>query len=169
MVSARIHAKELDVQHMRQPGNRVPIARMGRTEGPDDAFPAQPLTHKTILGHIFIIVITDKFMRPYLAVNTKDCPNENRTQDDIQPQSGPYIRIDCFYMVSRSQMMRPLTVSIHYQGFVNSRGIITVPFKYHTINSISWGLKLWEKRISVLLSGGFIGLYSPENDGCKHG
>ena len=38
MVSARVHAKELNIQHVGQPGNRVPVAGMGRPEGPDDAF-----------------------------------------------------------------------------------------------------------------------------------
>jgi hypothetical protein len=69
---------------------------MGRTEGPDDAFPAQPLTHKTILGHIFIIVITDKIMRANLPVYN-NCGQDNKAAyNDIRPYVMSNFFIDKF-------------------------------------------------------------------------
>ena len=84
MMPAWTHSEEFNIQHVRQPGNRVPIAGTGRPEGPDDAFFAQPLTHIGILCHIFIIVITDKIMCASLPVYGKCGQDKKNANDDIR-------------------------------------------------------------------------------------
>ena len=42
MVGARVQAEELAVEHVRQAGQRVPVARHGPREGPDQTVRRQP-------------------------------------------------------------------------------------------------------------------------------
>ena len=52
MMAAGVHSEELDVRHVAQPREGMPVAVMGGGEGPVEAFFAPAGLHPTILGYI---------------------------------------------------------------------------------------------------------------------
>ena len=50
---------DLAVQHVRQPGQRMPVARV-KTKRPDQASPSQAGLHQRIIRHILLIIILNK-------------------------------------------------------------------------------------------------------------
>ena len=57
----------------------MPIARMSRSECPDDTLKSQTFLNMTILCDVKIIVEIYKIMVTYLPINSKDSHNEKYT------------------------------------------------------------------------------------------
>ena len=62
----RLQAEELDVQHMRNPGQGVPIAGIGRSQRPGQAFNGQAILNRFIFIHIDGVIIGDEFAMTHL-------------------------------------------------------------------------------------------------------
>jgi hypothetical protein len=61
MVAAGIGPKQLPVQHMRNPGKRVPVAAAFHVpEGPDQPFHSQPCLNMYIISNINRIIVVDE-------------------------------------------------------------------------------------------------------------
>ena len=57
MVLAGVEAEELHVQHVREPGQGMPVGGVGGGEGPRDGLPAQPLLDVRVFGDIDLVVV----------------------------------------------------------------------------------------------------------------
>ena len=60
MVPAGIKAEELAIRHVRQPGQRVPIARITDVESPAAGFEGQPRVDVGIADDVLVVIIIDK-------------------------------------------------------------------------------------------------------------
>jgi hypothetical protein len=64
VVCSGIHPEELDVEHVREPGRRVPVAGLQRREGPPRAFQGQPGLHARVLAHVQVVVVAHEVASP---------------------------------------------------------------------------------------------------------
>ena len=70
MVHAGAQSVNLAIQHVREPGYRMPVGLLFvfKTESPNDAVQANSGLDVLIVGDIQIVVEVDKIMVPYLPV-----------------------------------------------------------------------------------------------------
>jgi len=68
VMSARVHAVKLDVSHVRQPGDRMPVACIKRGKGPNNIFACYAVCHMKVVRHVFIIVETHERVISHLRV-----------------------------------------------------------------------------------------------------
>ena len=70
-VSSGVGPEELDVQHVRQPGQRMPIGfiLLRKTEGPTESFDSEPIKNTRVFRDIRAIVIDDEVMLPPFVTN----------------------------------------------------------------------------------------------------
>ena len=73
MMSARIQTIKLTVQHMGNPGQRMPVGGMEMGEGPDDSLDRQTARDLRILIDIVAVIKIDELVMNRLA---KDQPGE---------------------------------------------------------------------------------------------
>jgi hypothetical protein len=55
-----VQTEELDVGHVHEPGERVPVVDVGGGKGPDEAVYGQPLPDDRIVGDVVIVVEDDQ-------------------------------------------------------------------------------------------------------------
>src|SRR2546430_1873525 len=80
-VPACVRAKKLAIDHVRNPGERMPIRRIKRGERPDESGAVNTAIHHRIFPDIRWVIQSDELMPNYLCVNPKrDCPKSE--QDD---------------------------------------------------------------------------------------
>ena len=84
MVSAGPGAEELAVQHVRKPGEGVPIGRMAAGQRPGDPLGRQAVSDMEVLIHVFVVVAGDEHVLERLAEDEKD--GQQQETGDGQPQ-----------------------------------------------------------------------------------
>ena len=72
VVARRVHAENLNIQHVRQPRNWMPEFSVGAAESPFDTFQRQALLHCGVAGNIYIIIVIYKVEAQHLRVYNKD-------------------------------------------------------------------------------------------------
>ena len=75
--------KELNVQHMGQPGEGMPVAGMGGGQSPFDIFQAQTGFDMQIVCNVLVVVETNKIVVLHLPISSKGCHNEKQTDYGI--------------------------------------------------------------------------------------
>ena len=60
VMASRLQPIELAVRHVRNPGQRMPVARHLRPQGPTHAFPGQTFRRDRVAGHVGNVVEVDK-------------------------------------------------------------------------------------------------------------
>ena len=60
MMSGRIHPEPLDIRHVRNPCERVPITSIISRERPNEVSPSQPLQHVGVIGHVVRVIVIDE-------------------------------------------------------------------------------------------------------------
>src|SRR5438309_3695232 len=88
MMSARIQAVELAIDHMRNPRQRMPVRRVNMPEGPDNSIHAEAPHYLGISRYVIGIIIVDKPVVERLAEND---PGEHCQEDayrERQPAVG---------------------------------------------------------------------------------
>jgi hypothetical protein len=75
MVAAGIEAEELKIQHVRERGKRMPVSRVGLSEGQADAIERKARGHDRTFINVILIVISDELVPKGLA---KDQPDKTR-------------------------------------------------------------------------------------------
>ena len=60
MMRGRIQAEQFAVQHVREPGERVPVAEVPVVEGPFHATPRETGLDGRVLGDVIAVVIDDE-------------------------------------------------------------------------------------------------------------
>lgn len=85
MVTRGADSEYLHIEHVRQPRQRVPVARMPRAESPDDCAPRQAAGHVSVLTHKRGIVDGYEAEMPDRRVDD----NCDRNQGRREPQDLP--------------------------------------------------------------------------------
>jgi hypothetical protein len=75
MMSQRLEAINLTIQHMRNAGERMPVVRMHMSEGPSNAVESKTVLDPWIVIYILIIVVVNEPMPKGLP---EDHPNNSR-------------------------------------------------------------------------------------------
>ena len=65
-----VQGKELHVEHVREPGQRVPVAGMTGAESPDCAMPIQPGQHRPILCDVIRVVEADEVVMEHRPIGS---------------------------------------------------------------------------------------------------
>ena len=88
---ARVQAEDLAVQHVRKPGERVPVGRVGLGEGPDDAVGAEAVAYARVLGDVGAVVVgLEEAMVGHLGVQHE----RDQEEDEPDPARGR-VRAPC--------------------------------------------------------------------------
>ena len=80
------------IQHMGNPGQRVPVANAREAKGPPDGLDCQPVLDMAVFSDIFVIVKIEKLMMPDIAVGKKDDQN-NHTWNNGLEGKGPQVEV----------------------------------------------------------------------------
>ena len=67
MMAAGLQAIKLAVEHVREPGERVPVAGVVRSEGPGDSLAGQPPIDMRVFTDVFVVVEVDELVAGRLA------------------------------------------------------------------------------------------------------
>ncbi len=109
VMSGRIQPVKLAIQHMRKPGERMPIGRMQMGKGPDDASSRQTARDVRILKDVIAVIKIDELMMNRLAEDHPgDCGQKKADPEDhpaVVPASA-FPRDDlglrfCLHSISR--------------------------------------------------------------------
>ena len=82
MVRSRVHPEKLNIQHMGQPGQGVPVGRIEGGKCPPDAVRLQTLPNVRIVDEVLAVVETDKIMVAHLPKDGKRCKDEKQTDQN---------------------------------------------------------------------------------------
>ncbi len=88
MMARRIQPKQLIVERMRQPCQRMPIRRVGGREGPLDGAPGGVTLDVAVRGDVFLIVQDDERVPNNWAVECDGPRREQDAEDDNQVLAG---------------------------------------------------------------------------------
>jgi hypothetical protein len=62
VLGSGLGVKELVIEHMRKPGQRVPVREVARREGPFDILPGKPRLNGRVFENIDVVVVVDRFV-----------------------------------------------------------------------------------------------------------
>ena len=68
VVPSRSQTEQLAIEHVRHPGERMPVGNRHRCEGPSNVAPGQTLMNARILPDVSAVIIVNKFMLERLQV-----------------------------------------------------------------------------------------------------
>ena len=69
MMETRLQSKQLTVEHVRYPGQRMPVACMEGCKGPGNVPRRETRLYVAVLRHVFIVIKTNEFVIVNLPVN----------------------------------------------------------------------------------------------------
>src|SRR6516225_1655246 len=77
-MASRTQSPQLAIQHVRNPGERMPVANVTVTEGPADFSSREPRTDVRVFGYVGFIVEIDEFMPENAGIDGKgdECQTE---------------------------------------------------------------------------------------------
>ena len=81
MMSRWFHPEHRDVCHVREPCDRMPVARVTRGERPLEAFRRESLLNHFIRRHIIVIIIVDELILQHGPVGEQRGNDECRDAD----------------------------------------------------------------------------------------
>ena len=84
VVAPRVQAEELNVGHVRQPRERVPVVDVGGGKGPHEAVHGQPPPDDRVIGDIVVVVEADEAVIDHRAVD-----DQRQTHDNGADQNRP--------------------------------------------------------------------------------
>src|SRR5438876_7126855 len=82
-VTACVRAKELAIDHVRNPSERMPVRRIKRGERPDESRAANTAVHHWIFLDIRGVIQSDELMPDHLRVNPKRYYHQAEQDDKI--------------------------------------------------------------------------------------
>ena len=81
LMSARAEAEELAVEHVREPRDRMPIARLRGGECPPNAVPVQPSLHHRVVRYQAGIVVVDEIVVSQRQVDQRRSQCQQQAHD----------------------------------------------------------------------------------------
>jgi len=88
MMSSRIQAKQLTIKRVRDPGKRMPVARVGGEKCPFDPSGSETCFYYWIINDVLRIIIIDELKTCYLPEDA----NGNRRQQETDKLSAANLR-----------------------------------------------------------------------------
>lgn len=88
MMAGRIETIKLAVDHVRNPGERMPVAGMDMDEGPADAARRKAATDLRILEDVIAVIKVDEFVAQRLAKNEPGNRAEKNNDGERKPAIG---------------------------------------------------------------------------------
>ena len=85
MMHHRTCTEKMAIEHMGQPGQRMPIAEYGRSESPFDVAERKPRPDILVVRNIMGVVESDKLARENLPVNRKSYTRQGETNKRWRP------------------------------------------------------------------------------------
>src|ERR1035437_2209509 len=82
VVPPGVQTKYLAVQHVRQPGERVPVAHFRAAKGPLHARPGEASAHVAVVGDIEVVIVIDEV----IAQSREEHPEHDQEQQNAQAQ-----------------------------------------------------------------------------------
>ena len=91
MMAGGIETVKLAIHHVRNPGERMPVAGMDMSERPHDSIPTEPVIYSRILEDVIAVVEIYEFVAERLSEDQPDKRSENADDGERQPAipSGP--------------------------------------------------------------------------------
>ena len=80
-----IESEQLDIQHMRQPCQRMPVGRVGRGERPDEAFSGQACSYVGIFEDVLPVIEVHELVTAYLPVNCEGNDDQEQARQCCIP------------------------------------------------------------------------------------
>ena len=111
---ARIQSVELTVQHVGEPGDRMPVAFFRGSGGPDDIAKCQPGFDMQVFENIFRIIEVDKIMISYLAIHAQGGDDKKQRDPYFISYTQPFVfpvRLAFMHLKVTPGVLRPLNFS----------------------------------------------------------
>jgi len=89
MVPAGLEAKKLAIRHVRNPGQRVPVAGVAGGKSPNNIRPLQPALNLRVLGDVVRVVIVDEAMPRHRQKDRQGRQCQQQAQHARPPQPRP--------------------------------------------------------------------------------
>ena len=116
VMPAGVHAVDLRVEHVRNPGQRMPVAGVESRERPGDILPAQPGLNVRVLPDIIRVIEMNELKRDHRVIGRgDDRGEENADPEDTCRRSGPEVSASQILAssVGRHWLTRRWIVRIH--------------------------------------------------------
>ncbi len=92
MMPAGIHPVELDVEHVGDPRQRMPVRRISACQRPEEGVGSDPVTDMGIVGHIVRVVVGEELMAPNLPEDCENRDHEKEAHREIEAPRGYHAR-----------------------------------------------------------------------------
>jgi hypothetical protein len=86
---SRLYAKQLDIQHVGEPRERMPVCHGYRREGPEESFPGKAALDDGILRNVVRIIVLNEIVVYNLPVNRSGKKHEGDNDTDIETRFFP--------------------------------------------------------------------------------
>ena len=83
MVPGRILMKQLPVERVRQPGQRMPVPLLGCSESPGDRLPGEAVVDVKILRDVTVVVVIDERVAVDRVVERESGDHEEKAKNDV--------------------------------------------------------------------------------------
>ena len=83
MVPGRVLVKQLVVERVRQPGERMPVPLLGGRKGPGDSVPVDATLNVSVPGDVTVVIVVDEGMAVDLIVERQCRCHQQQTQCDV--------------------------------------------------------------------------------------
>ena len=81
MMRAGIEAENSAGEHVGEPGDGDPVARVTGFEGPNNSVQREAVFDERIVVNVFVVVVVDEFETPDMAVGDKGAEEEKEADD----------------------------------------------------------------------------------------
>ena len=88
MISPGLGAIQLAIQHVGDPGQRIPLLGHGRGKRPDNALRGEAAGNVGVVGNQLGVVVVDEFVRDRLGENQRDRQEQARADDRDDRRMG---------------------------------------------------------------------------------
>ena len=100
VMSSRVEPEPLNIEHVGEPGQRMPVAVFERAEGPPDSLQAQAVADDRILYDVLVVIISNEFETAYLPVDRRGDDDEGQSdQDGLIPCSFMLVIAFTFFLL----------------------------------------------------------------------
>ena len=83
MVPGRVLVKQLIVERVRQPGERMPVPLLGGREGPGDGVPVDAFVNVSVSGDITVVIVVNEGVAVDRIVKRQCRYHQQQTQYDV--------------------------------------------------------------------------------------
>src|SRR5208337_494471 len=97
-----MHPEELEIQHVREPGQRVPVSGMQGGESPGEPLISKAILDRGIFSDVYAIIEIDKLMGSQIAIDGQ--------RGHHQEEAGDYFPAAVWHVASNLKYCFPFSV-----------------------------------------------------------